>query len=234
MKLTRKRTIVVAVVAAAVAAGGTGAAFATGTLGGQTPQERQAAILQDLAGKLGVSVDKLKTAIQAVAGDQIDQALADGRLTQAQADELKQRLQSSTLLPFGIGPGPGHGFGAHAGLALGRGMELDAAATYLGVSRADLVTELQGGKTLAQVAQDKGKSVDGLKQAMVDAASTELDQAVAAGKITAEQRSAILSGLTARIDAIVDGTMPAPGPGMHRGFGFGPMRGGSHAPGGWH
>lgn len=231
MKLTRKRAIVAAVVAAALAAGGTGAAFATGTSGGQTPQERQAAILQDLAGKLGVTVDKLKTAIQAVAGDQIDQALADGKLTQAQAAELKRQLQSGSLLPFRIGAGPG--FPRHGSLGFGRGMELDAAATYLGLAQADLRTQLQSGKTLAQIAQAQGKTVAGLEQAMLEAASSQLDRAVAAGKITADRKASILANLKTRIDAMVNGSMPAPGPGMGKGWG-GPMRGAGPMRGGFH
>ena len=222
MKLTRKRAIVAAIAAAAVAAGGTGAAFATGTLGGQTPQERQAAILQYLAGRLGVSVDKLQTAIKGVAGDQIDQALAQGKLTQAQADRLKQRLESSSLLPFGIGrgPGPGVGSGRHGALGFGFRFGLDAAASYLGLSQADLQTQLRSGKTLAQLAQDKGKSVDGLKQALLASATAKLDQAVAAGKLTADQRSSLLSELQSRLDAIVDGPMGMRGGPRMRGGGW--------------
>ena len=40
---------------------------------------------------------------------------------------------------------------------------LDTAATYLGMTTDDLATALKGGKTLAQVAGDKGKTVDGLR-----------------------------------------------------------------------
>jgi len=244
MTITRNRTIAAGAAALAVAIGGTGVAYATGTIGSQTPEQRQAAILQDLAGKLGVSVDKLRTAIKAVAGDQIDQALADGKLTQAQADQLKQQLESSTLLPFGIGGGRGFGgpgFGHHGGPGFGFGAGLDEAAAYLGLTEAELRTQLQSGKTLAQVAQAQGKSVDGLKQALVAAATKKLDAAVAAGKLTADQRSQILSQLQSRIDDMVNGTMPGPGlhgPGMHfgRSGGQGPQQGqqqGAAFRGGW-
>ena len=44
---------------------------------------------------------------------------------------------------------------------------LPAAAAYLGVTPAALRTELRSGKSLAQIATAKGKSVDGLKAALV-------------------------------------------------------------------
>jgi hypothetical protein len=232
MKLTRHRMALAAVVAAGIAAVGTGAAFATGTFGSsQTPQQRQEVLLQDLAGKLGVTVDKLKEAIKGVAGDQIDQALADGKITQAEADALKQKLEAGTL-PFGLGAGIG-GFGRGHGGMFGGGMQLDAAATYLGVTQAELRTELQAGKTLAQVAQDKGKTVAGLEQAMIDAQQADLDQAVKDGKLTAAEETTILADLKNRIDAIVNGTKPAGRGGMRGGFGFGAgpqMHGGFGAP----
>jgi len=55
---------------------------------------------------------------------------------------------------------------------------LDAAATYLGLTDAQLRTRLESGKSLADVAKAQNKSVDGLVQAIVDAAKKKLDAAV--------------------------------------------------------
>ncbi len=104
----------------------------------------------------------------------------------------------------------GGGFGHH-----GPGLELDAAASFLGLTEAELRTRLQSGKTLAQVAKDKGKTVDGLEQALLDAASKRLDQAVADGRITAAQKATMLAQLKSRIADMVDGTLPAGPKGMH-------------------
>jgi len=43
---------------------------------------------------------------------------------------------------------------------------LEAGAEYLGLSAQDLQTQLKAGKSLADVAQTQGKSVDGLKEAL--------------------------------------------------------------------
>src|ERR687888_506866 len=122
-------------------------------------------------------------------------AVADGRLTKAQGDELKQRIESGDLPLFF---GPRGGMHEHFG-------ELDAAASYLGLTEAELETQLESGKTLAQVAKDRGKSVDGLIQALVDAATKRLDADVAAGRLTKAQEQQILSGLKDRITAFVNG-----------------------------
>ena len=47
------------------------------------------------------------------------------------------------------------------------GLELDAAASALGMERAALVEELRSGKTIAQVAQEKGVDVNAVIDAMV-------------------------------------------------------------------
>ena len=92
---------------------------------------------------------------------------------------------------------------------------IEAAAKYLGLDRKALCDQLHSGKTLAQVADAQGKSVDGLKQAIVADAKSHLDQAVADGKITADQEQQRLDDLNSHLDDIVNKTPPKDGRG-HR------------------
>jgi len=92
---------------------------------------------------------------------------------------------------------------------------MKAAADYLGLDQKALCDQLHGGKTLAQVAEAQGKSVDGLKQAIVADAKSHLDQAVADGKITADQEQSRLDDLNSHLDDIVNKTPPKGGRG-HR------------------
>ena len=74
----------------------------------------------------------------------------------------------------GGGPGPG---APPPGLAhhRGPGPELAAAATYLGISGDTLRSDLQSGKTLAQIADaTSGKSASGLIDALVAADTTRI------------------------------------------------------------
>ena len=72
--------------------GGTAAALAaTQSSSGSGAQ----AYVNDLAGRLGVTPAALSTAIKAADSDQINAAVAAGRLTQAQATRLAQRIAQS-------------------------------------------------------------------------------------------------------------------------------------------
>ena len=102
----------------------------------------------------------------------------------------------------------------------GPGDELDAAASYLGTTAASLLTQLQAGKTLAQVAAaTSGKSTAGLIAALVAAEKTEIAAAVTSGKLTQAQADQITPTLTQRFTDFVNGVRPAGGPGPN-GFGF--------------
>jgi hypothetical protein len=83
---------------------------------------------------------------------------------------------------------------------------LQTAATFLGVSLSTLQSDLSSGKTLAQVAAAQGKQVADLVTALEAAPTARLDAAVKAGTITSAQESTILTNLTTRLTAIVNGT----------------------------
>jgi hypothetical protein len=196
--------IVAAVAGVAVACGG--AAFAAQKL--DSPGQRSQAIIDDAAGQLGIQPSKLSDALKKAMEDQIDAAVKSGELTQAQADAMKQRIESGDfpLVGFGLGP---FGFDRHFGFGFGLVKEgLDDAASYIGITTAELRSELASGKTLAQIAQAHGKSVDGLVQALVDAAKKQLDAAVSAGKLTQAQEQQLESTLQQRITDLVNGVHP--------------------------
>jgi len=105
----------------------------------------------------------------------------------------------------------GRGFGHRDGFGLGpdmhRGFDvLETAAAYLGMSEAELREALQD-KTLAEIAKDKGKNVDGLVNAIVAAEEKTLDEAVADGRITKAQASEIKSKLAEHVKALVTGEL---------------------------
>lgn len=207
------RRTVIAGAAAALAVGGAGAGVAATKLTG-SPSEESKAIVNDAAKTLGVEPGKLSAALKQAFENRIDAAVAAGRLTKQQGDELKQRIESGDFPLFGP-PAFGHGFGAPHPFFHG----LDAAASYLGLTEAQLHSRIESGKTLAEIAKAQGKSVDGLKDAMVKDAKTHLDAAVKAGRLSSAEEQRVLAGLEQRIDDLVNGKLPARFPGRH-GFGF--------------
>lgn len=202
-----KRTLAVAAaLAIAVGAGGAIAASKGSTTSGN-------GLLARVAGHLGISTQKLQDATKAAAIDQVDADLKAGRITKAQADEMKARIKAGGA-PFFGRP---HRFGdfGHRGP---RGDKLSAPAGYLGLTVPQLLQKLAGGKTLADVAKAQNKSVDGLKQAMIVSAQKKFDQAVKDGRLTKAQADEEMTELKARIDGIVNGTFR--GPGRHEEFRF--------------
>ena len=195
MKLNRKSKIVVGA-AAVLAATGAGAAVAASQ--DSSPSSESKAVIDDAAKQLGIPSSKLSDALKQALSDRIDAAVAAGRVTKAEGDALKARIQSNDFPIFG-----GHRGGSGRHEFLGR---LDSAAVYIGITEAQLRTELESGKSLAQVAQAHGKSVDGLIGALVGAAKEKLDQAVSAGRLTKAQETEMLGVLKDRITSIVNGT----------------------------
>ena len=187
----KNKILIGAAAVLAVAGGGVAIAASDGPR-----SEDSQAVLDDAAKQLGISPSKLSDALKTALGNRIDEAVDAGRLTKEQGDALKERIQSDRFPLFG---GFHRGFGGHL-------RDLNAAADYLGLTEAQLRSELSGGKSLAQVAQDQGKSVDGLVDALVAQAKEHLDEAVSAGRLTRAQADVLLAGLRDRIEHRVNST----------------------------
>jgi len=213
----RDKTIIAGAAAAFAVAGAGGAIAATDVL---SPDDRSQAVIDDAAKELGVEPSELSDALKHGLENRIDEAVKAGRLTEEQGKALKERIESASapLIFGGFGPGDrfGHGFG-HFGVFT----ELGTAASYLGLEEDELRDALADGKSLAQVAKDQGKSVDGLVDALVADATKRIDAAVDDGRLTKEQASELKQDLEERITDLVN---REPGE-FRRGFGdrrFGP------------
>jgi AraC-like DNA-binding protein len=184
-------------VAALVAAAGGGVAIAASD---SSPSQENQAILDSVAKQLGISSSKLSDALKKALGERVDAAVAAGRLSKEQAEALKDRINSGGSPLFG-GSLHGRGLGHHGFLG-----KLDAAADYLGLTESQLRTQLESGKSLAQIAQAQGKTVDGLVDVLVNEAKKHLDAAVSAGRLTRGQADEMLENLRAGITTAVNST----------------------------
>jgi hypothetical protein len=180
--------------------------------------------LARVAGHLGISTEKLEDATKAAAIDQVDADLKAGRITKGQAEELKARIREGGAPFLFRGPHRFGDFGHHGPF----GGHLSAAGDYLGLSVPELLEKLSPETSLADVAKELDKSVDGLKKAMLAEAKERLDKAVEDGMLAEARAREIVSRLESKIDAIVDGTFR--GPFRHEEFRF---RGGSSEKGPW-
>jgi lipoate-protein ligase A len=198
MKRNHKIAIGVALALSVIAVGG---AVGATTL---DPREESQAIINDAAEQLGVEPNELSDALKQALKNRVDAAVEDGRLTEEQGERMKERIDANEV-PF-LGPrlfGPGHPkrLFFHAGL--------EAAAQYLGMTEAQLRDTLHDGKTLAQVARDRDKSVDGLVDAIVEDAEQRLEEDVETGRLTEAEKREMLEGLRKRTRDLVTGRFPS-------------------------
>ena len=157
--------------------------------------------LAQIATAHGRSLDGLEQTIETTVKSRLDQAVTAGAITAQQEQKVLTRLHSHLDALVGR---------SHPLAALRQGLKLkvrglvQVTTRYLGVTPQQLRTELEAGKTLAQVATAHGKTVAGLEQAITSAVKTRLDKAVAAGYLNASTEQKILTRLGQRLDALVN------------------------------
>ena len=132
----------------------------------------------------------------------------DGTITAEQADAVVAQLKES--LPdhggrFGHG-GPGHRGGGVFGHIFGEAS--DVVTGLLGIDADTLRTELLDGKSLADIATENGVEPQAVIDALVAEAMTHLDQAVADGRIDADQADDLEADLSETITDLVNGSLP--------------------------
>jgi ribosomal protein S20 len=191
---SKNKLIVAGVLALALLGLGVGGAlvFAQGPT--TNPPQGKAGLaqlyLQSLASKLGITSDKLQQTMKDANQDALNQAVKNGLITQDQADKLKDRLQNAP--PGPMLPGAGK---LGPAIQVARQTAVNGAAKALGMKPEDVVSALQGGKTLADLAKEKGVTEDKVKQAMIDAEKAAIDQAIKDGKITKDRGDQLKSKL---------------------------------------
>ncbi len=111
----------------------------------------------------------------------------------------------------GLGLGPRGGFGSGGSL-------IAVTAKALNLSETDLLTALRAGKSIADVAKDKGVALDKIASAVIAAREETLKSAVAAGRVTQAQADTALATLKANITAHLSEKWTPRGYGMGAGF----------------
>ena len=104
------------------------------------------------------------------------------------------------------------------GQGMGMGGEFQVIADALGVDLATLRTDLQSGKTIADIAKEKNIELSTIVDAVVAKTQDNLKTAVTDGHLTQEQADAQIALLKADLNARFSQKMDANGRG---GFGFG-------------
>jgi DNA-binding transcriptional regulator YdaS (Cro superfamily) len=128
-------------------------------------------------------------------------------------DALARRLGITTAQLEQAISGARQDVGLPANAAPHRGRSaygMEAAAQAIGITPEQLHQELPG-KSLAQVAQAHGKNPTDVATALKNAANQRIDQAVTAGRLTADQANQRTTQVDQHIDQLMNRVVPAAG-----------------------
>ena len=197
-RLLLTMAVVGALAVAAVAVVGVGAQTGTPTASPTgTPLDK---LFEKVADKLGITQDQLTNAVKSSETELIDEALANGTITQDRADKLKERIASSDHIILPGGGRHGKGGGCHGG----PGPILNDVAGVLGIDKEVLMNDLRNGQSLAEIAQAQGQNVDDFKAALLDNAHQKLNDLVGQSQLTQDKADQMFQRLSDNIDQIIN------------------------------
>ncbi len=158
---------------------------------GMTPEALDEALqggksLFEIAKEQGVYMADVEAQLDEALAERIEQAVEEGTLTQEQADRLLGRVKA---------PWFSRALNWVKGLfrAKQAQMRQEALAGALDMSVEELQTALKEGKTIRQLAEERGISPCDLREAMEEAREEAIQQAVEEGRLTQEQADRLLA-----------------------------------------
>lgn len=181
-----RRKVLLALAALALVGLFAGAALAQTTTAQNNAPPFLQTFLDKFASILGIDKDKVIEAAKEAGKQTVDEALQQGKITQEQADAMKARIEEGRFLPGPfMGPKP-HGFG---------GPRLERVAQALGMTADELKAELDKGKSISDIAKEKGLTEEQLRQKVVEAEIQAIQQAVKEGKIPQDKADQMIQRL---------------------------------------
>lgn len=138
---------------------------------------------QDLAKRLGVSESTLQQDRQGALADVLAQAVKDGKITQSQADQIKQRTAKHAECAGLNLRGPR----IQQLLKKYRADIIASLAQGLHLSSDQLTDQLQSGKSLNEIAKAQNVTTAQLHALVINTLDTVLKKAVSAGDLTQKQ-----------------------------------------------
>lgn len=152
--------------------------------------------LDKLAANLGIERATLDQALTKTRDQTLDEAVKNGKMTQEQADKIKQSGKNGILTPGFLGGR--FGFRGRMPRANGnaavnlRNVTVEALAQITGKSTDEITQALKPVNPLQKFLSDNNISQEDFHNAVVKVAKDKLDQAVKDGKLTQDQADKIL------------------------------------------
>lgn len=174
--------------------------------GSGKPFDFQVKFREALASILGISVEEYDAAVDKAQGQVVDEALAEGWLTEEQAEMMRWRMEQA---PGAGMPGFGRGHGGRmAGPDIGRLGDslLSVAAKQLDMTLTELMDALQDGSSIADLAEKAGVETQAIVDACMEGVREDVAEAVSEGRMTQVQADYYLERLETRVTDQLDNT----------------------------
>lgn len=129
--------------------------------------------IMDVAKAKGVSEAELTAKMMQLRGNRIDEAVKNGKIDAARAEQMKQRMSSH--LSYMLNE---KGLPEKHSMHKGHGMKPDPEqlASALGISKEELKAQLKSGKSLAEIAASKGISRNQLIAKLKDQMTPQIER----------------------------------------------------------
>jgi hypothetical protein len=163
--------------------------------------------LAEVAAAHNVDAQRLKTTILNTYKSQLDPAVRNGTLTQAQADKQYQAFAQDidNIINGTARRVEKYSTESDAPTEAAERAAWNAAPPLLGMQAVEMKRALGSGKTLTELAREKNVDPQRLREAMLHAGKAQLDAAVAAKTLTQAQADADYVTLTAWVDGLMHG-----------------------------
>jgi len=167
-------------------------------------QVMQGSTLADVIATHGGDTQVIIDAVITPVTERLDNAVANGGLTQDRADEILANVQAAIERALNgelnLRERGQFDFGSGQARRQGERVLADAVSDATGLTGREILVQLREGTTLAELVDTSGGDIDAVMAAASATLNERIDQALANGRITAEQadnlRANIDSGLT--------------------------------------
>jgi hypothetical protein len=148
--------------------------------------------LAQIAQEHGKAADDVIRAARATLKARLDQAVASGKQTQARADQALAAFDASApqLMQQASAPKPGQQRAAKEQAKRVRAALIQATAAVTGLTPGQVRQELRAGKSLAQIAQEHGKTADDILAKLREQAGAKIDSIVEQARTIVNQAGA--------------------------------------------
>jgi polyhydroxyalkanoate synthesis regulator phasin len=171
--------------------------------------------LAEIAAENGADPDAIAAEFLAGLQARLDEAVAEGHITQERADEIMaaapERVETAMNTPHENWPEVAQRWWRRFEVRRAVAQRVMEAS---GLTPDEVVAELQAGKTLAEIATENGADPDAIEEELLADLQARLDEAVAEGHITQEQADKIMAAASERLHTFM--TTPHPNAGRHR------------------